>query len=543
MVSFYSHKRTFISVLAIAAISLSSIAFADTLGPITPTADGFYLQWTPKTGSTHYTMVDEATCNGTTDYNRTTTVGARDSYVVSLGSVPDGSIITQISITPCASKNNNGGSNSTMNVFYRFSGVNSADAGSYSLAGTTPVALATTNFTSLSHLKSSTSTLEIGAVLSAGNKGARLGRIAVQITYAVLNAPSGLTATPSGTQVTLSWTDNSTIEDGFKIERQTGGTGSFVQIGTVGVNVTNFTDTTPVADTTYTYRVRAYNSAADSAYSNTATASMVPNAPFNFVALSSGTQVQLIWTDTSDVEAGVKIERSTDGVNFTQIDTVGANVTTYMDTTTVADMVYWYRARAHNAAGNSPYSSTSSATTAPNAPSNLFAYASGPLVYLTWTDHSQVEQGFEIERSSDGVNFAHIVSTAVNSTGYTDSGSVANTNYWYRVRAFNAAGPSAYSNTETVGTIPAAPSNLTTTPNGGGVVILNWVDNAFTELYYHVERKTSGTGSFVQIGGFLSPNTTTYPDYAGSGEHTYRVRTSNDAGFSEYSNESTITLP
>lgn len=451
--SFHSDMKALAASLTIAVFSLSSIAFADTLGPITPSVDGFYLQWTPKTGSTHYVMVDETTCNGTTDYNSETTIGHRDSYGVSLGSVPNGAKITQVSITPCASKHKSGGSNSTMNVFYRFSGVNSADAGTYSLAGTTPVNLATTSFTSLSHLKSSASTLEVGAVLVAGGKGARLGRIAVQITYDTLNAPSGLSATPSGTQVALNWTDNTVVEDGFKIERSTDGV-NFTQIGTTGVNVTNFTDTTSVADTTYTYRVRAYNAAADSSPSNTATAATVPNAP-----------------------------------------------------------------------------------------SNLFAYASGPLVYLTWTDHSQVEQGFEIERSTDGVNFDHIVSTAENSTGYTDSGSVANTNYWYRVRAFNASGPSAYSTIVTVATIPASPSNLTTTPNGGGVVILNWVDNALTETHYHVERKTAGTGSFVLIGGFLSPNTTTHPDYAGSGTHTYRVRASNDAGFSDYSNESTIILP
>jgi hypothetical protein len=70
-----------------------------------------------------------------------------------------------------------------MNVFYRFSGVNSSDAGFYVLSGTTPVQLATTPFTSLSLAKGSGSTLEIGAVLSSGNKGARLSRIATTVTY------------------------------------------------------------------------------------------------------------------------------------------------------------------------------------------------------------------------------------------------------------------------------------------------------------------------------------------------------------------------
>jgi hypothetical protein len=85
-------------------------------------------------------------------------------------------------------------------------------------------------------------------------------------------APSNLTATTiSNNQINLSWTDQSTGELGFKIERQhPTASGSYVQIGTVGANVTNFNDTTAGAGTSYNYRVRAYNASADSDYSNVA---------------------------------------------------------------------------------------------------------------------------------------------------------------------------------------------------------------------------------------------------------------------------------
>lgn len=75
------------------------------------------------------------------------------------------------------------------------------------------------------------------------------------------NAPTGLVAKPSGAgRVSLSWADNSAIEDGFQIERQVEG-GLFSQIATAGPNATGFTDTTVVASTTYTYRIRAYDAA------------------------------------------------------------------------------------------------------------------------------------------------------------------------------------------------------------------------------------------------------------------------------------------
>jgi hypothetical protein len=89
----------------------------------------------------------------------------------------------------------------------------------------------------------------------------------------VPNAPSALTATAvSASQINLSWTDNSSNETGFRIERKTGSGGSWSQIATVGANVTAYADTGLSAGTQYTYRVRAAGSGGDSGYSNEANA-------------------------------------------------------------------------------------------------------------------------------------------------------------------------------------------------------------------------------------------------------------------------------
>ena len=84
-------------------------------------------------------------------------------------------------------------------------------------------------------------------------------------------APYDLTAIAGVQQVTLDWIDNSSNETGFRIERATGA-GSFAPIGTVHSNVTTYIDATVQPNTTYAYRVFAFDSIGDSLPSNTATA-------------------------------------------------------------------------------------------------------------------------------------------------------------------------------------------------------------------------------------------------------------------------------
>src|SRR5258706_643267 len=71
-------------------------------------------------------------------------------------------------------------------------------------------------------------------------------------------------------QITVSWTDNSTNEDGFKVERKMGLLGTYAWFTTTNANVTSVLDTTLTAGILYCYRVYAYNAVGKSAYSNEA---------------------------------------------------------------------------------------------------------------------------------------------------------------------------------------------------------------------------------------------------------------------------------
>lgn len=93
-------------------------------------------------------------------------------------------------------------------------------------------------------------------------------------------APSNLNATAaSSTQINLAWTDNSSNETGFEIERGTSDSGPWAPMGTVGANVTSASDPGRSPSTTTFYRVRAISGAGPSAWSNVAGATTPAGPP------------------------------------------------------------------------------------------------------------------------------------------------------------------------------------------------------------------------------------------------------------------------
>jgi hypothetical protein len=187
-------------------------------------------------------------------------------------------------------------------------------------------------------------------------------------------APSNLTAAMSGTNVVLTWQDNSTNEIDFYVERCQGtGCTSFIGVGTSGgANLATWTDYNASVGQSYSYRVRVWNSDGYSGYSNTATIVMPggsatpPPAPSNLTAQAvSKTQINLSWTNNSTDQAGVRIERCRGSTctNFALIATVSGTATTYADSGLSGNTVYQYRVSAYNSAGNSIYSNIASAKT------------------------------------------------------------------------------------------------------------------------------------------------------------------------------------
>ena len=158
---------------------------------------------------------------------------------------------------------------------------------------------------------------------------------------------------------------------------------------------------------------RSMNNTSDtvSAFRGTGTGSggggtaTAPAAPSSLTAsAASSTSVTLRWTDNSSNESGFKVERSSDGVTFAEIATLGAGTTSYSDSGLTARTSYYYRVRAYNSNANSGFSNTSSVTTPdtpPAAPASVVAAndADGTAT-VSWVDGSTNESSFEVRRET-----------------------------------------------------------------------------------------------------------------------------------------------
>ncbi len=166
----------------------------------------------------------------------------------------------------------------------------------------------------------------------------------------------------------------------------------------------------------------------------------------------------------------------------------------------------------------------------PTTPSDLVATAvSSSQINLSWTDNSGDETGFKIERKTgSGGTYVQRATVGANVTSYNNTGLSADTTYYYRVRAYSAAGNSDYSNEDDDTTLPPPPpAPVLTSPSYGETVStltprLEWnastgatdyglqvaTNSSFTTL---VVDQTGITDLYYDIpGGNLSWNTRYY---------------------------------
>jgi len=164
----------------------------------------------------------------------------------------------------------------------------------------------------------------------------------------------------------------------------------------------------------------------------------------------SESQIDLAWTDATNLEDGFIIERKTAAAsNFQELARVDRNVTAYTDLNLAPLTTYLYRVVAVNDVGLSGPSNLAPATTfprtsaPPTAAGNLVATAlDHSRIKLVWQDQSNNELGFKIIREDIGA----LAVTTAKVTEFVDTGLDDDTTYHYVVVAYNSAGDAWPSN-------------------------------------------------------------------------------------------------
>ena len=264
----------------------------------------------------------------------------------------------------------------------------------------------------------------------------------------------------------------------------------------------------------------------------------IPAAPRVTIGNSSASgKPQLTWAAV-DGAAKYEIYRSTQqSTGFTLLGTTTS--TSYVNTGAAVGKTYYYKVRALNVDGAAgAYSSTVSGAAkavAPAAPTVTMTYSDSGKPKLTWSAVSGAASYRVYRSESRGTGYSLLGTTT--STSYVNTGAAVGKTYYYRVKAVNSAGTSAYSNIvsgRAKAAIPAAPRVTIGNSSASGKPQLTWaaVDGA---AKYDVYRSNRADGTFSKVG---STDKTTYVNTGAVKGVTYfyKIRAVGASGASGFSN-------
>lgn len=314
-----------------------------------------------------------------------------------------------------------------------------------------------------------------------------------------ITAPSAQTSLSvsrnSDTSQTISWTRNSSTDQPYTkqyLYRYDNWTGSYYLKATLSGSATSYTDTTTLSDRYYKYKIRAWNAAGYSSYSNEDDINTTPSEPADVEAYREGTTIVIYWNDEAHNESGFTIQRktSTDGTTWTSYSTlsssIAANAEEYTDTSPAN--YNQYQIRSDTTTPNALHSTYSESNIVqslvpPNPPTNLSpdnfeGIDIAGAIPITW-QHNPIDGSkqtyFSIRFREYGGAWSLYINKYAREASYSNVSTASFTvGQWeYEVRTWGAAttdgsdgtGASEYSDTASF-YLSTAPTATLTQPNG-----------------------------------------------------------------------------
>jgi formylglycine-generating enzyme required for sulfatase activity len=295
--------------------------------------------------------------------------------------------------------------------------------------------------------------------------------------------------------IKFTWTDNSTGEDGFKIEKKVA-LGPWTQVAALPSNSVTWTDNYAEVGEVIQYRIYAYKG------SDTSDIVEAPgfNNPFpppsnlvlNQMDLNT---MRLDWSDNSIGEEGFKIDKRDQLGNWNyDIVTVGADVTTWTDTPTDVYDTLAYRVKAYRVYATSNFTEATMNDIAFPPPTDLLVTRESlSRLKFDWTDNSAGEDGFVIDKKIDSdswiISYGTVVSDVVT---WTDSLANIDHDLQYRIYGRSGSNFSNYLVSDIIDNRIPAPSGLGYEKLSINSIRLNWTDNSIDEHGFTIDKAVNG---------------------------------------------------
>lgn len=356
------------------------------------------------------------------------------------------------------------------------------------------------------------------------------------------------------TTLTLSW-DPSASTDSYRLQVSTS-----VNFSSTVIDDSTLTTTSrqigPLENkTTYYWRVNAKNAGGTSVYSEVRSFTTIVAAPSTPTlaspadgAVNQETTLTLSWNSTTDAETYHLQVSSSANFSTPVVDDSTLAATSRQIGPLANNTTYFWRVRAKNVGGTSAYSEVRSFTTIVAKPLTpaLVAPANGAVnqqttLILSWNSATDAET-YRLQVST-GVNFSTtVVDDSTLAATSRQIGSLANnTTYFWRVRAKNIAGTSAYSEVRSFTTIVAAPSTpALASPADGAInqpvpLTLSWNPATDAETYRLQVSASSDFSTTVLDDSTITSLSSQIGALAGNTTYYWRVRAKNISGASAYS--------
>ena len=358
-------------------------------------------------------------------------------------------------------------------------------------------------------------------------------------------APTGVSAALDDNDIVLTWTRPDSVHvDGYTVQHRAGTDQEFVESERLAGTTISYTTRDITGDTVYRLSVRAHNAGGDGPWSEAAEIERVllPSTPTSVSVATDDSNITLNWSapDTGRI-AGYHVSYGAAESEAPQSANIDAGQTSFVHTDSVEGTEYAYQVRAHNSAGNGPWSEPVPATRllTPAAPVNPKAAASAGSIAVTWqAPAGSIVATYEVEYGLSSGTERATTSVTSNHNYFTHTDSQGDVEYEYRVRSVNAAGQSPWTGavTATRVLLPGKPTNVDAAISGTDITVTWSAPESVFIDGYHVELRQQGLQDWTRhtVSGTTS-FTHESPD-AGT-PYEYRVRTHNAGGVSNWSSK------